>query len=699
MSSTAPTGGPPASFSNPWAWCVVVAGLAIYAVLAVVLVHWWVRIEPTMPWAVSLLLPPALYGAVVAVSFRSISWNRWAMATGGLWAAHLALGIITVGLVALGDGQYQHMPGLVFPPPPVPQILWVPLLLIPMRDAVAPRPAPRRAAPAGPRSPSPRPQPSTPSPAVVAAAPSAPARSTTPLTPVAPVPGRETPRSVTPRSATTAPLVERQTSVVVRPAPVPTRDELPDLASPTQRVLERMLAAEQEAATIRIPFERVVGQFPAEMFRTSANDLAAGLREPGQLVIPQRLALAQLEEGVVRVGWDVVADQFPRDLLAMGDEGVRRRLPDAQIVLPLDEVVRQMPTDLFAAELEPVVLNEADDIPDLFLPPSLDEVATVAHAAHASTSRAVDATVRAEADIEEPAARAPIPAPRVPPAGAAATPGMRERVDEERVDEARLPRASEAPAPAADELDPMQRLARQLSPLTPLAAAWQDVTDGSALTLCSPAVDRDLATAVGRTVLSAMTHPQAPRPIDQVTVRGPHLAVVVTALGAVTRGVLVVATPRSGSLALLELVCRRQAGGSALPGGAGVSPADEHGEPIVVEPDDQVRSLETALDSVGPVHASALIDPRGGRTVYLFLPDGSDVRAAGAFTADLAQALDGVNRRGAFDTVIVRGGEHRMVVRLAVSGAGAVVAAVGETRTPGLAHRQVAEIAGAVATT
>jgi hypothetical protein len=247
-----------------------------------------------------------------------------------------------------------------------------------------------------------------------------------------------------------------------------------------------------------------------------------------------------------------------------------------------------------------------------------------------------------------------------------------------------------------DGLDVMQRLARRLFPLTPLTVSDQEA-DRSVLAVCMPDVDRELAVAVGRTVLAAMAHPRAPRPIDQVTVRGRDTAVIVTALSG-SGGVLVAGVAPSRSLALFELLCRRQAGGSALPADA-TSATDDAAEPLVVEAEPRIRSLEAALDAVGSVRASTLRDPRGGRPLHLFLPEGSDVRAAGGFTADLARALDEINGRGAFDTVIVRGGEHRMIIRLAVSGAGAVVAAVGETREPGLAHRQVAGVAGAVATT
>ncbi len=678
-----------ASLANPWAWCAVGAGLAIYAVLATILVQWWVRLEPSVPGIVSFVAPPALYGALVAFWFKPLPMPRWAIATAGLWGAHLALGIITVGLVGLADGEYRHMPGLAFPPPPVPQILWVPLLLIPLRDVVAPPAAHRRRPPV-------RGEVAKPQALAVGApiAPSAPAALGAPIVPrpaaplgvPAPGPRPRVGRGVATASPAPAPPVERQPSVLVRPAPAREPAAAPSV---TQLALDRMLASEHEAALIRIPFERVAGQFPPDMFRGSRADLAAALREPGHLVVPQRLALVQLAEGVVRVGWEVVADQFPRDLLAMGDEGVKRRLPDAQIVLPLDEVVRQMPGELFTSEPGPELPFDAEDIPDLFLPPA-----------------------------GSPAVAAELLAPPPPPRETVVTPASRE-VESRRRPDPRKPsdavtiaepapidpvtparagggQAGAAPAPEVVR-DPRRDLAVRLFPLVPLQLTSEEAPGLSLLTLASPRVDGDLATAAVRIVLSALNHPHAPRPIDQITLRGPDTAVVVTPLGH-GAGVLVVAVPRSASLGLVELVCRRQAGDAGLPAGATHAATDRGtpSEPLEVERDARFTGLTSALDAVGPLRGSTLRDPRDGRLLQLFLPDGSDVRAAGAFTADLARALLRAPQTGGLDTVIVRGGEHRMIVRLAGAGGGAVVAAVGETRAPGLAHRQVAEIAGAV---
>jgi hypothetical protein len=256
--------------------------------------------------------------------------------------------------------------------------------------------------------------------------------------------------------------------------------------------------------------------------------------------------------------------------------------------------------------------------------------------------------------------------------------------------------------PSEDEPTASLRgIAERLSPLVPLDMASTEVDGVRLLTLQSPVVDSYLAVTAAHAFVPLLADPRAPWGIEQVTVRGQDAAVILTPLGGPGAGMLVAAVPRCGTLALLELVCRRQAsagrGGAASAGGA-EGDIDLDPELIEVEPSTRLRRLASSLDAVGPVRVSALRDPESQHSVYLFLPDGCDVRGAGGFTAEVARALRRVGQPGTFDTAIVRGGRQHMVIRLAGADDTAVVAAAGETRAPGLAHRQVADVAGAVAT-
>ena len=75
--------------------------------------------------------------------------------------------------------------------------------------------------------------------------------------------------------------------------------------------------------------------------------LAAELGAQPFLLVPRRLALAQLSGGIVRVEWDLLAHQIPSHLLAMSHDAIKAGLPDGQCVLPLDEIVRQFSPEIF----------------------------------------------------------------------------------------------------------------------------------------------------------------------------------------------------------------------------------------------------------------------------------------------------------------------------------------------------------------
>src|SRR5262249_28102211 len=78
--------------------------------------------------------------------------------------------------------------------------------------------------------------------------------------------------------------------------------------------------------------------------------------------------IAQLAEGFVRARWEVVAEQFPRDLLSMTDEEIIRSLVDGQLALPLDELVSQLPPDLFASSARAIDVEGMQDVPEPFQP-------------------------------------------------------------------------------------------------------------------------------------------------------------------------------------------------------------------------------------------------------------------------------------------------------------------------------------------
>lgn len=136
-------------------------------------------------------------------------------------------------------------------------------------------------------------------------------------------------------AAAPEPVAPTLTSPPVEPA-APARPEPP--AHPT-------------TGMVRIPFERVVGQLPPGAFRVPLAQVGARLREPGTLLVAQALIMPQLGEGVVQVAWEAVSDQFPAPVFAVAPPDVKERIVNGRLLLPLDEIVRQLPPDVFGASM------------------------------------------------------------------------------------------------------------------------------------------------------------------------------------------------------------------------------------------------------------------------------------------------------------------------------------------------------------
>src|SRR5437016_13339820 len=101
-------------------------------------------------------------------------------------------------------------------------------------------------------------------------------------------------------------------------------------------------------SVIRVPFFRIAEQLPVEMFARGREGLKDAQRPGVSLLVPRNLLMPHLGEGLAPVKWEVVADQFPLDELALTHEEIADRLPDGSLLLTLDEVVPQIPPALHA---------------------------------------------------------------------------------------------------------------------------------------------------------------------------------------------------------------------------------------------------------------------------------------------------------------------------------------------------------------
>jgi hypothetical protein len=147
-----------------------------------------------------------------------------------------------------------------------------------------------------------------------------------------------------------------------------------------------------DEATVRVSFDRVAVELPAEAFRGSLDQVAARMHRPGALLIPLSRVLPQLGEGLIRVSWDVVAPQFPREQMAVSDAEMIERLPNG-IQLPLDEVIRQISPDLFVTGGPAVDVRGLESFPAPFQPLLSDPAPEPARAAAPEPPTSVPETV------------------------------------------------------------------------------------------------------------------------------------------------------------------------------------------------------------------------------------------------------------------------------------------------------------------
>jgi hypothetical protein len=600
---------------------------------------------------------------------------------------------------------------------------------------------------------------------------------------IRPAPPVERPRVISPAPAPAPQVVEAavETLPAVSPEPVAVVPPAapPRVAEPARSAPEPIRMPEPSPAgvaalsgeigepTVRISFGRVASEIPAEVFRVPLERVAEQMRQPGSLLIPQSLVVPQLAEGLIQVSWEVVAAQFPRDQMTVSDAEMVERLPNG-IRLPLDEVIRQVPPDLFMtggpavdvrglesfpAPFQPLVSDPAPAPPPAEAPAAVvdPEPAPVAGVVELVEREAVAVTGVAAEDIPAPSAMAE-PAPSIevtapaivetdldgrlvrPAPGLDAVAAMPEPMSEPvvgaeptGVETERLPapilaspsrRAVEPaiandpgawpdmtaprapiPVPAAAgsaETAEARRIAALLAPIASFDASVQVMEGVTVFAMAAPTVAPETAVAVAGLALPLLTDRRAPWSVDQITLRGPETALVLTPLGGRSdRGpVLAVAAPRGGALALLEILCRRAQGdrgrGTAAPAPDTVSVAGRRLVPAALPA--RAAGLTSSMTAFGAVSASVLRDAEGEGVLYFFLPSGGDAPAVAAFAQDLQTVMRKAAGSGAlFRTAVLRCGNTFLVIQPEEIGHGRsiVVVAGGEVTRPGLAYRQV----------
>jgi hypothetical protein len=477
-------------------------------------------------------------------------------------------------------------------------------------------------------------------------------------------------------------------------------------APPVEPAAEAKSEATTEAA-IRIPFDRVMAQLPPDQFRFPLEQVGARLREPQSLLVPQALIVPQLGEGAVHAAWEVVVGQFPVEAFAAAPGDVKNHIEEGRLLLPLDEIVRQLPPEVFGGAMArgPVHVPGIESFPAPFKPLGYQEPSRVA-------LPPVSVAPRPEPVMAaEPVTAPPSPPPLVmspDPASAPAAPGIAEpaiAAEPHPVPVAPLyeaqaferPIAAEPPATTAPERrGHAAMVAALMSPLDTAALEEAQIGDFNIISVTTGGMQGGMvAAAAGR--LSPLIARAAPRPIDQVTLRGLSGALVLTPVGSgwSSGTALAVGTRPGGGLARLEMLARRaarheQESPSSRPRIGTAFPRLE-----VTPAPPAVTAAAEDLTIFGPLAAQSFREPASGAVVHCLVSPGTMATELAPFACELAQAMAQTapaEALGVFHSAVLRSGSTRVEIRRLPSAAGlALILVVGgiDTGRPGLARLQV----------
>ena len=442
--------------------------------------------------------------------------------------------------------------------------------------------------------------------------------------------------------------------------------------------------AERLPNGIRLPLDEIVRQVPLDLFM--APGPAADVRGLEDFPAPfQPLVSDPAPEAIVEAAPDPVPP------MPTGPE------PEAVVVEEVREAVLEpAPAPALATEPEPSVAE--DPVVDLVADP-IDELPVVPMV---EPDRPLDVDTRVVFDEPEPLVSAPSPAiaPTHEPPSQPEFSWAKRSPARSAITSWADP-APSAPTPAAlvpgpAEAAEARRIIALLAPIASFDVSVQAVEGVTVFAMAAPTVAHETAAAVAGLALPLFMDRRPPWPVDQITLRGPETAVVLTPLGGPgDRGpVLAAAAPRGGALALLEILCRRAAGdraGRPAAPGSDVVPAGSPSLAPAAVPS-RAAALTRGLTAFGEVTASVLRDAESEAVLYFFLPAGDDVPAVGAFAQDLHAVMRKAAGSGAvFRTAILRSGDTLLVIQPEEIGHGRsiVIVAGGSVTRPGLAYRQV----------
>ena len=406
------------------------------------------------------------------------------------------------------------------------------------------------------------------------------------------------------------------------------------------------------------------------MFSRGREGLKDTLRPGVSLLVPRKLLLPHLREGLAPVKWEVVADQFPLDELALTHEEIAERLPDGSLLLPLDEVVPQIPPELLTLSTPPADVHGIEEFPAPFQPP-----APAPEPVLAETAQKIEPELTEVEEVEDE---------------------LEGAVENSETSEPTVPSGPRADSASEHgRSDGARRIAALLAPLlNGLEIGQRDGAGTTLVTVVAPTLSEDSVVRTAARVVPFLTDARLPEPVTQATLAAADATVILTPFGSPSAGgaLLVTAVVSRASLAWLERLSRtaaREAQGEAGNGKRSRTDSDSSAGIELREASvpTAVRELAGSLTAFGPVAPTLLRDRAGALSACLFLPSSLEALPLARFARDLHAALGGAEI-GRVASIILKLGARRVVLRTMDGRSGAVTMLVGggPIDRPGLAR-------------
>jgi hypothetical protein len=118
---------------------------------------------------------------------------------------------------------------------------------------------------------------------------------------------------------------------------------------------------------VKVSAQYILSQLPPDSLGMTVDQIITKLRTPGKVMVPRRIVVPQLSEGIIEVEFLKLVPQFPSKAFLQPVENIAEKLPHkGKVELSLKEVISQLPLEIFASHESKKPEDDVSPIPEPF---------------------------------------------------------------------------------------------------------------------------------------------------------------------------------------------------------------------------------------------------------------------------------------------------------------------------------------------